>query len=598
MAIVRNFNGASLRKPGAYSKTIVNLSGGFPLAATGIIAILGEAEGGGPGSTEGVLTFTSEDIGSLIELYKSGPIVDAARILVAPAKDARVPNGASQIRIYKTNASTQATAAFANAVTVNMLNLTSKNWGEDENLIAVKIEAGANPAAKLITITKQGKKETLSENPCDIQMQLQYTGANPTATLAINNATKVATISAGADSMTISLANKTIDDLVQIIDNSPVFTASTTLKMAKYKAASDLDPITTAADIKTAAKNLFAQQKEIADIINAESELVFADMILNVEGTLANVTKKFLAGGAKGASTNSGFQAGFDALLAMRCNTVVPLISRDAADLIPEGLTDPSSTFDVASVNLQALTHCITASNTKNRSERNSYLSVKDTFAASQDAAQDLNHERASMLFQDVEALNSEGEIVQLDPWAAACMVAGIQAGTPVGTPATFKRINANGIMHNDYNSKTQIDLAIDAGLIPLEELETGGFRVVVQNSTYGVDPNFVYNRPSVLYAADYVAYNLRQQLEAIFIGEKAKTGTAEAIKNTVISIMSSFLSEEIIVGDDTNDKLGWKDLLVTIAGNTAKVDITITPVQGIDFVLATITLDDIRQSA
>ena len=61
---------------------------------------------------------------------------------------------------------------------------------------------------------------------------------------------------------------------------------------------------------------------------------------------------------------------------------------------------------------------------------------------------------------------------------------------------------------------------------------------------------------------------------------------------------MSTFLRDEIIVGDDTNGNLGWKDLTVTIAGNTARIDITITPVQGIDFILPTITLDDIRQSA
>jgi hypothetical protein len=238
------------------------------------------------------------------------------------------------------------------------------------------------------------------------------------------------------------------------------------------------------------------------------------------------------------------------------------------------------------------------ASNTKNRSERNCYVSLKASFAASQQAAKDMAHERASMLFQDVQATNSSGDLVWLDPWAASAMLAGIQSGTDVGTPATFKGINASGIRHQDYNSKTQVDLAIDAGLLPLEQRDTGGFRVVVHNTTYGLDANFVYNRVSVLYAADYVAYNMRQQLEAIFVGDKVRTGSAVAIKNTVISIMSLFLKDEIIVGDDTNDGLGWKDLVVTINGNTAFVDITVTPVQGIDFILNRITLDNIRQSA
>ena len=61
---------------------------------------------------------------------------------------------------------------------------------------------------------------------------------------------------------------------------------------------------------------------------------------------------------------------------------------------------------------------------------------------------------------------------------------------------------------------------------------------------------------------------------------------------------MSTFLNDELIVGDDTNDGLGFKDLIVTINGNVANVDVTITPVQGIDFVLNRITLDNIRQSA
>ena len=197
-----------------------------------------------------------------------------------------------------------------------------------------------------------------------------------------------------------------------------------------------------------------------------------------------------------------------------------------------------------------------------------------------------------------LKILAASGDLEFRDPWAAACILAGIQAGTPVGTPATFKLINANGIRHQDYNQKTQVDLAIENGLLPLEDVDSGGIRVVVQNATYSKDANFVFNRPSVLEAADNVAYNLRQQLEAIFVGEKARTGSAEAIKNAVIAVMSTFLQNEIIVGDDTNAGLGWKDLLVTIVGNVAYVDITITPVQGIDFVLNRIVLDNIRQSA
>jgi hypothetical protein len=600
MAINVNFAGANILKPGAYSQTRVNLSGGFPLAATGIVAIIGEALGGAPGSSEGVQTFTSEDIASLIDKYKSGPIVDAARILVAPARDARVPNGASLIRVYKTNSATQSSLVLQNAAPANLFTLTSRNFGEDENLISVKVEQGVvNTDARIITVQKGDLKEVLSENEYAAILVIQYVGAGTAATLSIASGALTTSITgAASDNLNIALAGKTVQQLVDLIDAHAAYTCTSVYKQRSSRSAADLDPISTALDIMT-AKTLRAQQDELLDIINGESQLISATRVANVEGIIATVaSKKFLTGGTRGSSTNARFQAGFDALLALRCNTVVPLVSRDASALIAIGETDPASTFTVDAVNAQALTHCVTASNTKNRSERNCYVSKKAAFASAQAAAQDLNHERASLLFQDVEVLGADGELAFKDPWAAACIVAGVQAGTPVGTPATFKGINANGIQHQDYNSKTQVDLAIQAGLLPLEEVDSGGIRIVVHNSTYSKDANEVYNRPSVLEAADYVAFNLRQQLEAIFVGEKARSGSAEAIKNAVISIMSAFLQDEIIVGDDTNENLGWKNLTVTISGNKANVEVTITPVQGIDFVLNRITLDSIRQSA
>lgn len=597
MAITRNFNGASIRKPGAYSRTETILAGGFPLAPTGVVAIVGEAAGGEPGSSAGVLTFTSEDIGALIEQYKSGPIVEAARLLTAPARDARVPNGASQIRVYKTNASTRSSLDLSNGTTT-LFELESSNFGEDENLISVTVAAGAvDTDARVLTITKGETVETLSENQNATWMTLQYTGAAPTANITIQSGS-LQVDTGGTDDLSITLAGKSLQDVVDLIDANAAYSASTSLALAAARPASDLDPISTPTDVQSASLDLKAQQKELLDIINSESSLVQASRVADVEGTVAAAPKAFMTGASRGASANSDFQAAFDALLSERCNTVVPLIARDASDLAVEGLTDPASSFTVEAVNLQATTHCITASNTKNRSERNAYVAFQGTFADTQASARALNSERASMAFQDVQVLASSGNVEWLEPWALSCILAGIQAGTAVGTPSTFKQINALGIRHQDYNDRTQIDLAIDAGLTPIERPSSGGFRVVVGNTTYSRDANFVFNRVSVLEAADNVAFNLRQQLEQIFVGDKVRTGTAEAIRNTVISIMDSFLQAEIIVGDDTNDSRGFKDLTVKVDGNTALVDITITPVQGIDFVLATIRLDNIQQSA
>jgi hypothetical protein len=85
-----------------------------------------------------------------------------------------------------------------------------------------------------------------------------------------------------------------------------------------------------------------------------------------------------------------------------------------------------------------------------------------------------------------------------------------------------------------------------------------------------------------------------------VFTGTKARTGSAEAIANFVKSRMTVYREPgtDIIVGDDDNKGMGYKNLRVSVEGNTAAIKVTITPVQGIDFILPTIYLANIKQSA
>src|SRR4051812_24407241 len=108
MSISISFNGADISKPGAYSRTNVNLAGGFPLSPAGIVGIVGEAVAGAPGTVDDIRlnVYTSDQLSDIVAKYKSGPIVDAARILFNPSADNRIANGANQVFVYKTNAST------------------------------------------------------------------------------------------------------------------------------------------------------------------------------------------------------------------------------------------------------------------------------------------------------------------------------------------------------------------------------------------------------------------------------------------------------------------------------------------------------------
>src|ERR1051325_11026959 len=114
MAINVSFNGATIYKPGAYSKTSIDLGGGFPLSPTGIVAIFGEADAGAPGASETNIAnnvFSPDQLPQIREKYRSGAILDACNFLFAPGADGAIPAGAQAVYIYKTNASVRAQLA-------------------------------------------------------------------------------------------------------------------------------------------------------------------------------------------------------------------------------------------------------------------------------------------------------------------------------------------------------------------------------------------------------------------------------------------------------------------------------------------------------
>jgi hypothetical protein len=162
--------------------------------------------------------------------------------------------------------------------------------------------------------------------------------------------------------------------------------------------------------------------------------------------------------------------------------------------------------------------------------------------------------------------------------------------------------LNCSGIRHTaqslntdeadivaDFDPDLQSDDAIQAGITFMEAPQTGGFRVVVDNTTYGRDNNFVFNRANVLYAADIVAFNFRNALENIYIGRKNTVGVSD-IAGTASSILTGFLQQGITVSTSDAPQ-GFKNLTVEIDGNVIKVNVIIKIVEGIDFILSEITI-------
>jgi hypothetical protein len=600
MAINVSFNGATIFKPGAYSKTSIDLGGGFPLSPTGIVAIFGEADAGAPGANETNIAnnvFSPDQLTQIRAKYGRGPIVDACNFLFAPGADGAIPSGAQAVYIYKTNASVRSSLVLASTYgTVRAL-----EWGVGGNRITIKITGSGSTR----TITLNQKRDSLIESAT--------VGGN--AVMTVTNSTVGSTIT--IDNTKVTLFDGTLTtDLLKSGYNSVQDLASDIALISGWSVVmgTGIDPRisvdvldhVTALSVVTGG----AVKKDAYEVQQffAASQIASLQSPAN-SGLPTALTESFLAGGLLGATLSAEITNALSKFEKIRVNSIVPLFSRDATADISDRLTDASSTYTIAAVHQAVKTHLSLMATTKKKSERQGYLSIKDSYVNAKSAAMNMGAARCQLMIQDIRNIDAQGAIKWFQPWAGAALLAGARGGSPIGNPMTFKYFNMSGIRHTaqamstaeqdiviDFDPDTQYDDAIQAGISFWEAPQTGGFRLVVDNTTYGKDGNWVYNRGNVLYAADVLAFDFRTQLENIYVGLKNTVSAAE-IKSTCEAILATYLAQGITVS--TSDaKNGFKQLVVQINGNTVNISVVVKLVEGIDFVLADITLQRASQNA
>lgn len=726
MAINASFNGATIFKPGAYSKVNIDVGGGFPLGPAGLIYIFGEADAGAPGSAEVNIadnSFTADQLPQIRAKYRSGPIVDAAQFLFAPAADAQIPSGAQTVWIYKTNASLRSSLVLPSAYAT----MQSDEWGVGSNLLtgkvvlapetpasetgstlsfgtpanynglsfsiavnggaaaiytlsntpgnhnsistlaseinalitgagltcvpagsALKISMAAAPSqytlgwgrsfemidstpGNLATlgllvglyvpaseptadITLSQKRDNISEElvlggNVSISIGRDSSGGNSSASVGI--ASKKLTLTQTAGTIVFDLtAYATLKQLVAAIGLTPGWSATVINSQYAQLSPLVLDSVVSVGAFSASGDQPARLKKDAYEVQQffVQSQLASLELPLPLVGLPGALTETPFSGGAKGGTMGTDVVTALDKATKFHVNSVVPLFSRDATADIADNLTDGTSSYTIAAIQQSVKTHISLMRTTKKRSERQGYLSLKDTYVHCKSVAGNIGDGPEQLVIQDIRQVNSLGNIIWFQPWALACLIAGSRGGAPVGEPLTFKYLNCSGIRQTaqsmstpeasiviDFDPDLQADDAIQAGITFLEAPQTGGFRVVVDNTTYGVDANFVFNRANVLYAADILAYNFRNQLENIYVGKK-NTISATDVQSTASSILGNFLAQGITVST-TDAPQGYKSLSVRIVGNTIFISVIVKIVEGIDFILADITIQRATQS-
>ncbi len=459
--------------------------------------------------------------------------------------------------------------------------------------------------------TRDSIVETSDEIGGKVAFRIGYgNGSASAAACTINQSTKrLTTTVTGVASVDLNinlLQYPTLTALASYLNAQPGYKAEVD---AAYSNVSPLrlDDVTalgilSLTDAPVAAAGRVKKDKSDVEDMFAESAILDATITAK-RGLPAAQAKAFLAGGIVGATSAASLVAALDEFEKVRVNSVVPLFSRDASVDIAEGKTDASSTYLIDSIHAAVKSHCTLMSNTRNRSERHCVLAYRGAYTDAKAKAAALSSFRAQLVFQDIKALSTDGNSKWMQPHMLAAEVAGMRSGAVIGLPLTFKFFNISGLRHTqsaldevpedvviDFEPRTQYDDAIDAGLTFLENPASGGFRMVVDNTTYTKDDNWVYNRMATLHAADVVAYDFRTRLENTIVGARNTDFTAVSIRALCESLLTGYKGQNLL-GGTAEAPNGFSNLSVQLLGNTVVIDVSVVLVEGIDFVLSTITL-------
>lgn len=459
--------------------------------------------------------------------------------------------------------------------------------------------------------TRDELTETSDETGGQVAFKIGYGNAAATAaTVSINQTTKRLTTSVtGVSDVNLNvnlLQYSTLSALAGYLNAQPGYKAEVDAAYANMSPL-DLDQVSGVGMLSLtspAVAPCARIKKDRADVqaVFDESSIMEATITAK-HGLPESLSKTFLSGGIVGATSAAAIVAALDEFEKLRINTIVPLFSRDAALDIAEDKTDASSTYLIDSIHAAVKSHCALMSNTKNRSERHCVLAYRGSYKDAKTKAANLSSFRSQLVFQDVRASSTDGQIKWMQPHMLAALVAGMRSGAVVGLPLTFKFFNISGLRHTtsqldevpedvviDFEPRTQYDDAIDAGLTFLEQPPAGGFRMVVDNTTYTKDDNWVYNRMATLHAADVVAYDFRTRLENIIVGARNTDFTVVGIRSLCESLLTGYRGQGLL-GGTADAPNGYSNLSVQLNGNTVLIDVSVILVEGIDFVLSTITL-------
>jgi hypothetical protein len=434
----------------------------------------------------------------------------------------------------------------------------------------------------------------------EVALAISYTG--DTASITIDSSSLTTTVSGGAGSdLNLKLSDfKTLKELADLINSKAGYSCSVVLTLAQAS-PSVLDQVSDVGICTTTSVDVCKLKKASYNFVSKVSQSSAVDFLATSFVGLPDLTESsiYLSGGLKGYTTSADVVVTcLNACETIDVNFVVPLFSRDADDDIADNLTDVDSSYSISSINASVKNHVLKMSTAKIKKHRQAFLSLWDSYQNVKAEAASLANARISLSMQKSSQVDSQGNTVSFLPWFTACVASGMQA-------AGFYRaiINkfANVISYEDPSgfdsgSPGDIEDALLAGILFLEKAVVGN-KWVSDQTTYGIDTNFVYNSIQAMYTADLVALDLTNSFETAFVGQSLADVDASVAISFLASKMSSYRQQKLIApsADTAN---GFKNAKVVINGPIMEVSVEIKLATAIYFIPISIEVSQVQSAA
>jgi len=578
LAIGVYFHGRQLVKPQAATHVDAEEMTRSQIGAIGTIGIIGEAAGGEPGIVQSFLNpVTARNV------LKDGDLLTGLEICYNPSSDVDKFPGAYRTKAIRVNPATKATGKILDVGSADWINLQSNDWGSRQTQIRFKITQGTvkteNEGVDGFLLTIEDTLEDIVEIGDNLgpTFKVRYLGNASTAQLTITSS-QVSIVLAGdqtdgSEDLVIDTTKSSYNTVLEIVNHINTFNPfyEAVVLGDNNLDTTELDAVTSQ-DVKANYYVCVAYKETFLNFMNTIGDLVTGTFVGSANQQPQIIGWTFLSGGSEGS--------------------VIPQDWQDALDLFQ------SESVDIVLVMTEdeAIHQLLSAHNNymsaNGRKERTSPIGHPLAEEANPNLilarARNLNSSRVVLCTPGINRYNRLGQLEQLSSAYTACAYAGMAASADLQEPLTYDYINAVGL--TTQYSDEQMDEFLLGGVSPVESVENQGYRIVQSITTYLKSDNTLYREWNVQRIADSISKNMREELEASFIGTGGTLDKPSQMKRTVERILKDMIADGRIVS--------YKPPNVVLEQGVARIDYEVSPTEPINYILITTHFKSARLTA